>query len=132
MLMRIQSVIIHCSDLARSIAFYRDQLGFPVKRLYEDQAEFHCGPVSLILRLADPMQPSPPPAATLPPDPASAPGRAQLSFEVLNLEAFYSEMQEKGVAFALPPTPPSPDHFGRKFAVLLDPDGLAITVTQDR
>ena len=32
MLLRLQSVIVYCSDMNRSIAFYRDQLGFPLKR----------------------------------------------------------------------------------------------------
>jgi catechol 2,3-dioxygenase-like lactoylglutathione lyase family enzyme len=130
MLLRIQSVIIHCSDLARSLAFYRDRLGFPVKRLYEDQAEFHCGPVTLVLRLAPPQ--NSPFRAVGTPDPPDASGRAQLSFEVLNLDEFYSEMKKKGVEFALPPTPPSPDDFGKKLAVLLDPDGFPIAVAQAR
>ena len=129
MLMRLQSVIIHCSDLPRSTAFYRDRLGFPVKRQYAEQTEFHCGPVTLVLRLAESAQASPEPAAaTRWPGSASAPGRAQISFEVLNLDAFYSEMKEKGVEFALPPTP---QDFGKKLAVLLDPDGFPIAVTQE-
>lgn len=124
MLMRIQSVIIHCSDLPRSVAFYRDRLGFPVKRLYEDQAEFHCGPVSLVLRSANSPQPA---AAAPPPGSASAPGRAQISFEVLNLDAFYTEKKGLGIEFVLPPTP---QDFGLKLAVLLDPDRLPISVTE--
>jgi catechol 2,3-dioxygenase-like lactoylglutathione lyase family enzyme len=130
MLMRIQSVIIHCSDLARSIAFYRDRLGFPVKRLYEDQAEFHCGPVSLVLRLANPAQPSPQPSAATPRPGFASPGLAQISFEVLDLDAFYAEKKNLGVEFALPPAPPSSNDFGKKLAVLLDPDGFPIAVFQ--
>jgi catechol 2,3-dioxygenase-like lactoylglutathione lyase family enzyme len=122
MLLRIQSVVIHCSDLARSVAFYRDRLGFPVKRLYEDRAELHCGPVALVLRLANP-------APDQPPGPSSAPGRAQLSFEVLDLDAFYDEKKAAGVEFALLPTP---QDLGRKLALLLDPDGFAIAVVQER
>jgi len=132
MLLRIQSVIIHCSDLPRSIEFYRDRLGFPVKRQSEDQAAFHCGPVTLVLRLANPAPHSPPPAAaTHKSNPASAPGQAQLSFEVLHLDAFYEEKKALGVEFALPPTPPSPNDFGKKLAVLLDPDRFPITVVQE-
>jgi len=123
MLMRLQSVIVHCSDLGRSIEFYRDRLGFPVKRLHTGQAEFHCGPVTLLLRLANPAQTSPQPESAL------TPGHAQISFEVLNLDAFYSEKKILGVAFALPPTL---QDFGRKLAVLLDPDGFPIAVVQER
>ena len=122
MLLRIQSVIIHCSDLARSIAFYRDRLGFPVKRQSAEQTEFHCGPVTLVLRLADPAQSSPQPNS------ASASGRAQISFEVLNLDAFYTEKKNLGIEFALSPTV---QDFGRKLAVLLDPDGFPISVFQN-
>ena len=132
MLMRLQSVIIHCSDLPRSIEFYRDRLGFPVKRQSAEQAEFHCGPVTLVLRLANPEQAPPQPAAaTLLPGSVSTPGRAQISFEVLNLDAFYAEKRELGVEFALPPTPPSPNDFGKKLAILLDPDGFPIAVLQE-
>lgn len=127
MLMRLQSVIIHCSDLSRSIEFYRDRLGFPVKRQYAEQTEFHCGPVTLVLRLANPAQPSPEPAAATQ-QPAAAPGRAQISFEVLNLDAFYAEKKALGFEFALPPTA---QDLGRKLAVLLDPDGFPIAVVQE-
>ena len=125
MLMRIQSVIIHCSNLQRSIEFYRDRLGFPVKRLYEDRAEFHCGPVTLVLRLA---HGTPQPAASIP-QPVHTPGGAQIAFEVLHLGAFYTEKKDLGVEFTLPPT--SQD-VGNKFAVLRDPDGFSIAVMQAR
>lgn len=129
MLMRLQSVIIRCSDLPRSVEFYRDRLGFPVKRQFADRTEFHCGPVTLVLRAVETAAGAPRPAAAKPPAaPASFPSQAQLSFEVLNLDTYYSEMKEKGVEFALPPTL---QDFRRKLAVLLDPDGLPITVFQE-
>ena len=135
MLMRLQSVIVHCSDLQRSIAFYRDQLGFPVKRQTPERAEFHCGPVTLALLLASPA-PKTQQANDAPRQPsvASPPGRAQLSFEVLNLDAFYKEKKEQGVEFALAPTPPTPptlNEFGVVLAVMLDPDGFPISVVQE-
>lgn len=129
MLMRLQSVIIRCSDLPRSVEFYRDRLGFPVKRQFADRTEFHCGPVTLVLRADETAPDSPRPVAATPPaSPASFPGQAQLSFEVLNLDAYYSEMKEKGVEFALPPTL---QDFRRKLALLRDPDGLPIAVFQE-
>jgi len=128
MLMRLQYAVIYCSDMRRSVAFYRDQLGFPLKRESPEWTEFHCGPVTLALHLAKPgpNHPHPGGATGQAADPP-APGQAQLSFEVLDLEAFYREKKEKGVEFALPPTQPP---FGAKFAVLLDPDGLPIAVTE--
>ena len=121
MLLRLQSVIVYCSDMKRSIAFYRDQLGFPLKREALEWSEFHCGPVTLELHVGQPTQAKPWIHAE------TAAGQAQLSFEVLNIEAFYKETKEKGVEFALPPTQ---QEFGTRRAVLFDPDGLPISVTE--
>ena len=121
MLLRLQSVIVYCSEMKRSIAFYRDQLGFPLKREALEWSEFHCGPVTLELHVGQPTQAKPWIHAE------TAAGQAQLSFEVLDIEAFYKETKEKGVEFALPPTK---QEFGTRLAVLLDPDGLPISVTE--
>jgi len=129
MLMRLQSIIIRCSDLPSSVEFYRDRLGFPVKRQFADRTELHCGPVTLVLRADETAPGAPrPDAATFPSTPDCFPGQAQLSFEVLNLDAYCSEMKEKGVEFDLPPVP---QEFRRKLAVLRDPDGLPIAVVQE-
>lgn len=128
MLMRLQYAIVYCSDMKRSLAFYRDQLGFPVKRESPEWSEFHCGPVTLALHIAEPAPKKPwVGEANRHLDDVSVAGQAQLSFEVLDLEAFYREKKEKGVEFALPPTL---QEFGAKLAVLLDPDGLPISVTE--
>jgi len=121
MLMRLQYAIVYCSDMRRSIAFYRDQLGFPVKRESPEWTEFHCGPVTLALHIAKPAQKKPWNRHE------TGSGQSELSFEVLDLDAFYREKKEKGGEFALPPTP---QEFGAKLAVLLDPDGLPISVTE--
>ena len=129
MLMRIQSVVIPCSDLERSVVFYRDRLGFPVKRRDKDQVELHCGPISLVLLPTDSAQKPLPSAAA--PNLSAGPGRARLSFEVLDLDAFHAEKTEAGIEFTLPPTVPA-NGLARKRAVLLDPDGLHINITQAR
>ena len=121
MLMRLQYVIVYCSDMKRSITFYRDQLGFPLKRESPEWSEFHCGPVTLALHIAKPSQKEPWQHGK------TQPGQAHLGFEVLDIEAFYKEKKEKGVEFALPPTK---QEFGAKLAVLLDPDGLPISVAE--
>ena len=128
MLMRLQYAIVYCSDMKRSLAFYRDQLGFPIKHESPEWSEFHCGPVTLALHIANPAPTKPwVGEAKRPMDDVSVAGQAQLSFEVLDLDAFYKEKKERGVEFALPPTP---QEFGAKLAVLLDPDGLPISVTE--
>ena len=122
MLMRLEYAIVFCSDMKRSIEFYRDRLGFPLKRESPEWSEFHCGPVTLALHIgkAAPQKPWV--------HGETVAGQAQLGFEVLDLEAFYREKKEKGVPFALPPTQ---QDFGAKLAVLLDPDGMPISVTEE-
>ena len=122
MLLRLQYVIVYCSDMKRSIAFYHDQLGFPLKRESPEWSEFHCGPVTLALHIGKPAQ-----KATWVQGETPA-GRARLVFEVRDIEAFYREMKEKGVDFALPPTQ---QDFGAMLAVMLDPDGFPISVEQE-
>jgi catechol 2,3-dioxygenase-like lactoylglutathione lyase family enzyme len=127
MLMRLQTIIVYCSDMQRSLAFYGDKLGFPVKRQYADRTEFHCGPVTLALYLGTEDNTAANSGQSGRGDTMVRPGRAQFSFEVLSLDAFYKDKKEKGVEFALPPTP---QDFGMILAVMLDPDGLPISVVQ--
>ena len=122
MLMRLEYVIVFCSDMKRSIEFYRDRLGFPLKRESPEWSELHCGPVTLALHIGKPAPKSPWVRGE------TAAGQAQLGLEVLDLEAFYREKKEKGVEFALPPTK---QEFGAHLAVLLDPDGMPISVTAE-
>ncbi len=133
MLCKLEHVIVCCSEMKRSVAFYRDVLGFPVKLESPEWTEFHCGGVMLALRLAAPSEKEKPEKEKKEeevqrqrgPDRA---GEARLGFEVLDLEKFYQEKMERGAVFSLVPTATDS---GRKRAVLLDPDGLPISVTEE-
>ena len=46
-------VIVFVSDMDKSIAFYRDVLGFPVKHQSHKWTEFGTGETTLALHLAD-------------------------------------------------------------------------------
>ena len=46
-------VIVFVSDMDRSVAFYRDVLGFPVKHQSHKWTEFGTGETTLALHLAD-------------------------------------------------------------------------------
>lgn len=121
MLLRMNYVVVFCSDMARSIAFYRDKMGFPVKRWSDKWTELHTGPVTLALHLTatsrgDKWKPG-----------AFESGQAQPSFEVLDLDRFYEEKKSLGIEFLQPPTILENQP---KMAVLLDPDGMPICVTQ--
>jgi lactoylglutathione lyase len=123
MLVKLNQVVVYCFDMRRSVAFYKDQIGFPIKLQSAERTEFHSGLTTLVLHLAvrstDAKRPS---------DEAEA-GETRFSFAVLDLEQFYREKKAKGVEFRLPPTMQEPDS---KLAVLLDPDGLTITVTEEK
>ncbi len=123
MLLRLNYVVVYCSDMSRSVAFYRDQLGFPLKFESPKWSEFHTGPATLALHLAGS------PAVEKWTQGAIQAAQAHPSFEVLDLQKFYEEKRGQGVQFSLPPTD---QEFGPKLAVLLDPDGLPIAVTQER
>lgn len=124
MLCKLEHVIICCSEMKRSVAFYRDVLGFPVKLESPEWTEFHCGGVKLALRLA---------ATSEKEDRrqrhgSDRAGEAHLGFEVLDVEKFFQEKKQRGAVFSLPPATADS---GRKRAVLLDPDGLPIRVTEE-
>ena len=118
MLMLLSHVIVYVSDMQRSIQFYRDQLGFPVKMESPDWTEMHTGRTTLALHIAAPAE-----------RPTKiVPGDAHIGIEVLDLNKFYEEKKAKGVPFKMPPTM---QEFGRKMVVMTDPDGLPISVTEE-
>ena len=124
MLCKLEHVIVYCSDMKRSVAFYRDVLGFPVKLESPEWTEFHCGGVTLALSLAATSET----AQKQRQHGQDRAGEARLGFEVLDIEKYYQEKKERGAVFSLPPTV---ENFGRKRAVLLDPDCLPIWVTEE-
>ena len=122
MLMRLNHVIVYCSDMNRSIAFYRDQLGFPVKFESPEWTELHSGSTTIALHIAKPTE-----RPRVAHEEVKA-GEAHLGLEVLDIEKFYQEKTAKGVEFIMPPTMRD---FGRKLATFVDPDGLPISVTEE-
>jgi lactoylglutathione lyase len=120
-LLRLSHVIVYCSDMKRSVQFYRDVLGFPVKFESEKWTELHSGPATLALHLEQPR-------AGASSD-SRAPGRAAPALEVVDLEKFYQEKKSQGAKFA---SAPAMQDFGQKMAVILDPDGLPIAVAEER
>jgi lactoylglutathione lyase len=122
MLMQLSHVIVYVSDMQRSIAFYRDQLGFPVKMESPEWTEFHTGATTLALHHGKPAdRPRIAHGETLA-------GEAHLGLRVLDIEQFYEEKKATGVEFIMPPTMRP---FGSKLAVFVDPDGLPISVTEE-
>ncbi len=115
----LQYVIVFVSNMDRSIAFYRDILGFPVKHQSPKWTEFGTEGITLALHLADPHD-HPHTHATTPA------GHSQIGLTVSNLEAFHKEMIGKGVVCL---QPPKEEGFG-KLAGYADPDGMSFSVAE--
>ena len=126
MLMRLNHVIVYCSDMQRSIGFYRDQLGFPVKFESPEWSELHSGSTTIALHIAKPSDKTGERPRVAHEEVQA--GEAHLGLEVLDIEKFYQEKKAKGVEFTMPPTMRD---FGRKLAIFVDPDGLPISVTEE-
>ena len=119
---KIDYVMITVSNMARSVAFYKDKLGIPMKFGTPEWTEFQTGNTTLALHGGG--QPREAPA-----DPnAHFAGSCSIGFNVDNLDLVYEQLQAKGVTFVMPPT--AREGEGIKLAIAMDPDGLAISFGQ--
>ena len=118
---RLSYAIVFVSDMKRSVAFYRDILGLPLKFGSDDWTEFSNEGSTIALHRADSINP---PGISQGQTPA---GSCQLGFEVENLDRFHAEMQKKGVVCA---HPPKMQDFGGRLALYADPDGLLLAITE--
>jgi len=115
---RLKYVILFVSDMERSVAFYRDVLGWPLKCQSPERTELAAEDTTLALHHAS----RPSGAAAVQGEIA---GRCQLGLWVDDVEAFHRGMVARGTPCIQPPTA---DAFGGKLAVYADPDGLPFTV----
>ena len=110
--------VVYVSDMERSVAFYRDVLGWPLKCQSPERTEFATEGMTLALQYAS----KPSGAAAVQGDLA---GRCQLGLWVDDVEAFHRGMVARGTLCIQPPTE---DALGAKLAVYADPDGLPFSV----
>jgi lactoylglutathione lyase len=115
---KLRYALVFVSDMERSVAFYRDVLGWPLKCQSPERAEFAAEGTTLALHYAS----KPRGAAAVQGEIA---GRCQLGLWVDDVEAFYQDMVARGTFCIQPPTE---DAFGAKVAVYADPDGLPFSV----
>jgi lactoylglutathione lyase len=108
---KLDYAIIFVSDMKRSVAFYRDVLGFPLKFESPDWTEFATEGTTLALH----------PAGRTPA------GNCNTGFAVEDLDAFHQEMQAKNVTCV---QPPRVEDFGTRLASYADPDGLPFSVAE--
>ena len=123
MFKQIDYTMVVVSDMARSVAFYRDTLGIPLKFESSDWSEFLTGATTLALH-----------GGGLAPDPATKgdgdkyAGTCSIGFNVEDVDRTYEELKAKGARFVMPPTQREGE--GIKLAVCIDPDGLPIAFAQ--
>jgi lactoylglutathione lyase len=123
MFTQIDYTMIIVSDMARSVEFYRDLLGLPLKFESPGWTEFATGATTLALHGGG--KPLPPPTGN-PGDQFA--GTCSIGFSVADVDKTYQELQAKGVHFVMPPTRQEAE--GITLAVAIDPDGLPVSFAQ--
>ncbi len=120
--MRISYAIVFVSDMKRSVDFYRDILALPLRFESPGWSEFATDGATLALHSADTGEPMRDDRSKIPA------GRCRPGFSVADLDAFHKRMVESAVVCVQEP------HlvFGARIAEYLDPDGLAISVGEER
>jgi lactoylglutathione lyase len=120
---QIDYTMVVVSDMQRSVEFYRDKLGIPLKFQTPDWTEFQTGDTTLALHGGGVVSATPPAA-----DPSKQAGSCSIGFNVDDVDKTYQELQAKGIRFVMPPTQREGE--GIKLTVCIDPDGLPISFAQ--
>lgn len=120
--MRVSYAIVFVSDMKRSVSFYRDLMGLSLKFETPGWSEFATEGATLALHASE--APSPSNENPL----AVSAGGCRPGLSVANLDAFHARMVEKKVICVQEPK----EVFGARIAQYVDPDGLAISVSEER
>jgi lactoylglutathione lyase len=118
MFSKVDYIKVNVSDMSRSVAFYRDILGLPLKFQSPGWSEFQTGPTTLALHLIR--------AGGAPAEPLA--GTCSIGFSVEDLAATHRELAARGAQFVRAPTEQANE--GIRLAVCVDPDGLAIAFAE--
>jgi len=119
---RIDHVILYVQDLERSVAFYRDVLGFEVKLEGDGYVEFvtEAGKFGLLERSML--------SGLIGPTPAPAGPQGEILFLVEDADAEADRLQRAGVEIL---SGPQDRPWGHRTVHLLDPDGFVIELAQE-
>ena len=131
--MRVSYAIVFVSDMKRSVGFYRDVVGLPLKFDSPEWTEFATDGATFALHRArsGPAEagPSQGNGESLRENGNDHPaGSCRPGLSVPDLDAFHARMLEHNVVCIQQPK----DLFGSKIAQYLDPDGLEISVSEER
>jgi lactoylglutathione lyase len=113
--------IVFVSDMARSVRFYRDVLGLTMRFETPDWTEFETGSTTIALHGK-----STPRAAAAALDPQA--GECRLGFNVPDIEARVAGLEKAGVHVVRRPERREAERI--ILAIVLDPDGMPITLAQ--
>jgi len=116
--MKLTYAMAFVSDMARSVAFYRDVVGLPLKFESPEWTEFATEGATFALHRGEPGDGAG----------AKQAGLCRPGFGVEDLDAFHQRMLDAGV----PCTQQPRDVFGTRIAQYSDPDGLVISVSEAR
>ena len=120
--MRVNYAIVFVSDMKRSVSFYRDALGLPLKFESPGWTEFATDGATLALHASGESN-------TEQNNPQEVPaGRCRPGLSVPNLDEFHKRMVERKVPCIQVPM----EVFGARIAQYVDPDGLALSVGEER
>ena len=123
--MRVSYAIVFVSDMKRSVAFYRDVIGLPLKFDSPEWSEFATAGATLVLHRSEKADADNADGNGALEPPA---GRCRPGLSVPDLDAFHLRMVEHNVVCTRQPE----DLFGARMGQYLDPDGLAISVSEER
>ena len=123
MFTQIDYTMIIVSDMNRSVEFYGDKLGIPLKFQSPEWTEFQTGTTTLALHGGGVREDRAPAG-----DPSKQAGTCSIGFNVEDVDQTFADLQSKGVPFVMPPTQREGE--GIKLAVCIDPDGLPVSFAQ--
>ena len=118
--MRLSYAIVFVRDMARAVTFYRDVIGLPLRFESPSWTEFNTEGATLALHASqtgpkrDPEQ--------------HWAGQCRPGLSVPDLDQFHQRMIEHNVPCLQAPK----ETFGARIAQYVDPDGLAISISQEK
>jgi lactoylglutathione lyase len=115
--MKLTYAMVFVSDMERSVAFYRDVMGLPLRFESPEWTEFATEGATLALHKGDPPGESPI-------DPKRS-GLCRPGLAVEDIDAFHKRMLEAGVPCIQEPR----ELHGVRIAQYTDPDGLVISIS---
>ena len=119
---RVNYAIVFVSDMNRAVSFYRDVIGLPLRFDSPEWTEFATEGATLALHASE--------RSTAEGDNRQQrrAGLCRPGLSVPNLDEFHKRMVERNVPCIQEPT----EIFGARVAQYVDPDGLAISVGEQR